>query len=299
MDLPFLNAYLDAVGAPTFKKGCNFAAAASKILPATSASLSPFSFGIQVAQFLRFKDRVIQLQAKSKKLDKYIPTAESFGKGLYMFDIGQNDLAGAFYSKSLDQVLASIPTILLEFETGIKKLYDEGARNLWIHNTGPLGCLPQNIAKFGTDTSKLDELGCVSTHNQASKLLNLQLHALTTKLKAQLSEANITYVDIYTIKSNLIGNYSRYGFEQPLAACCGYGGLPLNYDIRVACGQTKVINGSTITANACSDSTEYVNWDGIHCTEAANQHVSSQILTGKYSDPPFADKMPFLFKLKF
>ena len=89
------------------------------------------------------------------------------------------------------------------------------------------------------------------------------------------------------------------GFEQPLAACCGYGGLPLNYDSRVACGQTKVIKGSTITANACSDSTEYVNWDGIHYTEAANQHVSSQILTGKNSDPPFADKMPFPLKLKF
>lgn len=41
-------------------------------------------------------------------------------KGLYTFDIGQNDLAGGFYSKSLDQVLASIPTILMEFETGIK-----------------------------------------------------------------------------------------------------------------------------------------------------------------------------------
>jgi hypothetical protein len=37
-----------------------------------------------------------------------------------MFDIGQNDLAGAFYSKDLDQILSSIPTILLEFETGIK-----------------------------------------------------------------------------------------------------------------------------------------------------------------------------------
>lgn len=56
----------------------------------------------------------------AKKFDKYIPSAESFGKGLYMFDIGQNDIAGAFYSQSLDQVLASIPTILLEFETGIK-----------------------------------------------------------------------------------------------------------------------------------------------------------------------------------
>jgi len=37
-----------------------------------------------------------------------------------MFDIGQNDLAGAFYSKSLDQILASIPYILQEFEAGIE-----------------------------------------------------------------------------------------------------------------------------------------------------------------------------------
>jgi hypothetical protein len=37
-----------------------------------------------------------------------------------MFDIGQNDLAGAFYSKSLDQILASIPSILVEFETGLQ-----------------------------------------------------------------------------------------------------------------------------------------------------------------------------------
>lgn len=36
-----------------------------------------------------------------------------------MFDIGQNDVGGAFYSKSLDQVLASIPYILQEFEAGI------------------------------------------------------------------------------------------------------------------------------------------------------------------------------------
>ena len=37
-----------------------------------------------------------------------------------MFDIGQNDLAGAFYSKTFDQIVASIPNILVEFETGIK-----------------------------------------------------------------------------------------------------------------------------------------------------------------------------------
>ncbi|KAK4596036.1 hypothetical protein RGQ29_014208 [Quercus rubra] len=299
MDLPFLNAYLDSVGLPNFRKGCNFAAAGSTIRPATPTSVSPFSFGVQVAQFLRFKARVLELLPEGKKLSKYLPEKDYFEKGLYMFDVGQNDLAGAFYSKSLDQILASIPAILVEFETGIQKLYDQGARNFWIHNTGPLGCLPQNVAKFGTDPSQLDELGCVSQHNQASKLFNLQLHALCRKFQGQFSDANVTYVDIFTIKYNLIANYSRYGFEQPIMACCGYGGPPLNYDSRVSCGQTKILNGTSVTAKGCPDSTEYVIWDGIHYTEAANQYVSSQILTGKYSDPPFSDKMPFLLNLKF
>ncbi|KAI6692508.1 hypothetical protein NL676_020218 [Syzygium grande] len=299
MDLPFLNAYLDSIGTPNFRRGCNFATAASTILPATATSLSPFSFGVQVSQFLRFKARVLELLAKDKKLNKYLPAEDYFAGGLYMFDIGQNDLAGPFYSKSLDQILALIPTILVEFENGFKTLYDQGGRNFWIHNTGPLGCITQNVARFGTDPSKLDEIGCVSGHNQAAKLFNLQLHALCTKLRGQYTDANMTYVDIFSIKSNLIANYSRYGFEQPHMACCGYGGAPLNYDSRISCGQTKVLNGTTVTAKACDDSTEYVNWDGIHYTEAANQFVSSQILTGRYSDPPFADKMPFAMKLKF
>lgn len=300
MDLPFLNAYLESIGAPTFKRGCNFATAGSTILPATATSVSPFSFGVQVSQFLQFKDQVQDIsKTTGRKYDKYIPSQDSFGKALYMLDIGQNDLAGAFYSKSFDQILASIPYILQEFEAGIMKLYDAGARLFWIHNTGPLGCLPQNIAKFGTDQSKLDALGCVSAHNQAAQLFNLQLHALSKKLQGQYADANVTYVDIYTIKYNLLSNYSRYGFEQPIMACCGYGGAPLNYDGRVPCGQTKVINGTSVTAKGCSDSTEYINWDGIHYTEAANQYVASQILTGKYSDPPFSDKMPFLLKLKF
>ncbi|THU50823.1 hypothetical protein C4D60_Mb06t24390 [Musa balbisiana] len=238
MDMPFLNAYLDSVGAPSFQKGCNFAAAGSTILPATKYSVSPFSFGIQVAQFFRFKNQVLQLQTK-------------------------------------------------------------GARKFWIHNTGPLGCLSQNIVIFGKDPSKLDKFGCVSSHNRAAKLFNIQLHTLCTKLRGVFADATITYIDVFTIKFNLIANFSRYGFENPIAACCGYSGLPLNYDPRIACGQTKVLKGRSATAKACDDATEYINWDGIHYTEAANLHVSSQILTGRYSDPPFADQMPFALKLKF
>ncbi|XP_054803939.1 GDSL esterase/lipase At1g54790-like [Prosopis cineraria] len=298
-DLPFLNAYLNSVGFPSFRKGCDFAAAGSTILPASASSISPFSFWIQLSQFSRFKARVLELIAKGNESNKYVPADDYFKKGLYMFDIGQNDLAAAFHSKTLDQVLASIPTILLEFEYGIKKLFVQGARHFWIHNTGPLGCLAENVAKFGTDPSIVDELGCVRMHNQAAKTFNLQLHALCRELQGQFPDANVTCVDIFTIKINLIANYSKYGFAQPIMTCCGHGGPPLNYDSRVFCGQTRILNGTKITAKGCTDSTEYVNWDGIHYTEKANQYVASQILTGKYSDPPFSDKMPFLLTHNF
>lgn len=71
MNLPFLNAYLDSIGIPSFRKGCNFAAAGSTIQPATANAVSPFYFGIQVAQFVRFKARVLELLAKGAHIDHH------------------------------------------------------------------------------------------------------------------------------------------------------------------------------------------------------------------------------------
>lgn len=61
MDQPFLNPYLDSVGAPNFRTGCNFATGGATILPANAAARNPFSFDIQVSQFVRFNARVLQL----------------------------------------------------------------------------------------------------------------------------------------------------------------------------------------------------------------------------------------------
>ena len=88
------------------------------------------------------------------------------------------------------------------------------------------------------------------------------------------------------------------GFKQPLAACCGYGGLPLNFDNRIACGQTKILNGSSVTAIPCNNTAEYVNWDGNHYTEAANEYISSHVLTGNYSDPPLLVNAQYLIESK-
>ncbi|GAY40762.1 hypothetical protein CUMW_054400 [Citrus unshiu] len=191
-----------------------------------------------------------------------------FKQGLYMLDVGQNDLDGAFNSKTEDQVMAFIPTILSQFEAGIQRLYNEGARNFWIHITGPLGCIARIIATFGTDSSKLDQLGCVRSHNNAANNFNLRLHDLCTNFQDQFPDVKVTYVDIFSVKLDLIANYSQYGFKEPLAACCGYGGPPLNFDNRVACGETKNLSGSTVSATPCNNTAEYVNWDGNHYTEA-------------------------------
>lgn len=64
MDHQFLNPYLDSVGAPSFQAGCNFATGGATILPANAGARNPFSFNIQVAQFARFKARVLQLLAE-------------------------------------------------------------------------------------------------------------------------------------------------------------------------------------------------------------------------------------------
>lgn len=88
MDMPFLNPYLDSIGLPSFRKGCNFAAAGSTILPPTGSSAFPFSFGIQVAQFFRFKARVLELLkstfiliCKNVLLFFFLKCKECFQKG--------------------------------------------------------------------------------------------------------------------------------------------------------------------------------------------------------------------------
>lgn len=78
------------------------------------------------------------------------------------------------------------------------------------------------------------------------------------------------------------------GLKHGTKACCGYGGGPYNFDPRVVCGSMKKINKSILTASACKDPYNYVSWDGIHATEAANKIVTLAILNGSYSHPPFS-----------
>lgn len=91
----------------------------------------------------------------------------------------------------------------------MQSLYNEGARKFWVHNTGPLGCLPKILAL--AQKKDLDSFGCLSSYNSAARLFNEALYHSSQKLRTQLKDATLVYVDIYAIKHDLIANATKYG----------------------------------------------------------------------------------------
>ncbi|XP_034708085.1 GDSL esterase/lipase At1g09390-like [Vitis riparia] len=272
----FLSPYLDSVKS-NFTNGANFAIVGSSTLP----KYIPFALNIQVMQFLHFKASSLDPMVAGPR---HLINDEGFRNALYLFDIGQNDLADSF-SKNLSyaQVVKRIPFILAEIKSAIQTMYDQGGRKFWIHNTGPLGCLPQKLSLVPKKPGDLDPYGCLSAYNDVARLFNEGLRHLCQEMRSRLKDSTIVYVDIFAIKYDLIANSTKHGFSSPLMACCGYGGPPYNYNIRVTCGQPG--------HQVCKEGSQFVSWDGIHFTEAANTIVASKILSMDYSTP----RIPFDF----
>ncbi|KAJ4973251.1 hypothetical protein NE237_006425 [Protea cynaroides] len=291
LELPYLRAYMDSVGS-NYRHGANFATGGSTIRQQNEtifvAGISPFSLDFQVAQFTQFKARTTDLynQEKNKpgsiELPK-LPRPSDFSKALYTLDIGQNDLSVGFRTMSDAQLLAAIPDILDKFSTAVQQLYQQGAKTFWIHNTGPIGCLPSALFYLGTPKpGVLDEHGCLKSHNDMAVEYNNKLKERVIQLRRQLPHAALIYADIYAAKYELISNANKQGFVDPLKVCCGY---HEGYD-HVFCGMKGKVNGSEVYGASCENPLNYISWDGVHYSEAANQWLTNWILGGALSDPP-------------
>ncbi|KAL6567861.1 hypothetical protein OROGR_001529 [Orobanche gracilis] len=296
------------------------------------SGFSPFSLNVQYYQFNDFQRRskIIRSQGKfnfcrgSKKLKqplylwvgaklltilppqtlqmrdilrgvfkRLLPRAEHFSHALYTFDIGQNDLtAGYFLNMTTDQVRAYVPDVLNQFKTVVKDIYDHGGRSFWIHNAGPVGCLPYVMDRLLITAGQVDKAGCASPFNEVAQYYNLRLKEAVVQLRKDLPLAAVTYVDVYSVKYELISQAKKHGFVHPLRACCGHGGGKYNYDMHLGCGSKIEVNGKqAVVGKSCKDPTAAVNWDGVHFTQAANKWVFDRIVSGAYSDPPIPLKM--------
>ena len=93
-----------------------------------------------------------------------------------------------------------------------QRIYQQGGRAFWIHNTGPIGCLPVNFFyNHNPAPGYLDQHGCVKGQNDMAVEFNKQLKDRVIKLRAELPEAAITYVDLYAAKYGLISNAKNEG----------------------------------------------------------------------------------------
>ena len=57
----------------------------------------------------------------------------------------------------------------------------------------------------------VDPSGCILTHNSVAQLFNEALLHLCQEIKYEMVDATIVYVDIYSIKYDIISNATRYG----------------------------------------------------------------------------------------
>ncbi|MED6169539.1 hypothetical protein PIB30_022166 [Stylosanthes scabra] len=291
LGFPLLSAYIDSIGT-SYRHGVNFAAGSSTIRRQNRTYFdggTPFTLEIQTAQFNQFKSRTAKLfnQAKGNSYANDFPKPEEFAKAIYTFDIGQNDIAAVLGMIGQQDSQAVISDIVEIFTKQIQILYDQGARIFWIHNTGPIGCLPVSMPKHNGNNNTLvsgllDENGCVNYANDMAKGFNSNLKNVVLKLRALYPDASLTYVDMFSAKYELISNSQREGFVDPSEICCGYH----EDGNHVNCGNKAMIKGKEIYAGSCKDPSKYISWDGVHYTEAANRWIASRIMNGSFSDPP-------------
>lgn len=90
-------------------------------------------------------------------------------------------------------------------------IYDQGGRSFWIHNTGPVGCLPYVMDRVPITAGQVDKYGCADPFNEVAKYFNLKLKEMVQKLRQELPEAAITYVDVYSVKYTLITKAKKFG----------------------------------------------------------------------------------------
>ncbi|XP_062090586.1 GDSL esterase/lipase At4g01130 isoform X1 [Humulus lupulus] len=291
LGLPFLSPYLQSIGSD-YRHGANYATLASTVLlPNTSqfvTGISPFSLAIQLNQMKEFKVRVDEYHYSSdQKESERLPSPDIFGKSLYTFYIGQNDFTSNLGAIGIQGVQQYLPQVVWQIAYTIKELYGLGGRAFFVLNMAPVGCYPALLVQVPHNSSDIDPFGCLISYNNAVVSYNKLLKDALSQTRKSLPNASLIYVDTYSILLELSHHPTSHGLKYGTKACCGHGGGAYNFDPKVYCGNTKVINNLTVTAEACGDPFNYVSWDGIHASEAANKVITKAILSGSYFDPPF------------
>ncbi|KAL5566828.1 hypothetical protein UlMin_029992 [Ulmus minor] len=244
--------------------GANFASAGIGILNDT---------GIQFLNIIRIYKQLKyfeQYQARVSSLIGPDETRQLVNDALVLITLGGNDFVNNYYlvpfsARSRQFSLPDYVVYLIsEYRNVLSRLHDLGARRVLVTGTGPLGCVPAELALRSRNGECAEEL------QRAAALFNPQLVDMVNSLNSEIGSDVFIAANVNQMHMDFISNPQAYGFVTSKIACCGqgpYNGLGL----------------CTIASNLCPNRDLYVFWDAFHPSEKASRIIAQQILTGTTS----------------
>ncbi|KAL3633862.1 hypothetical protein CASFOL_022624 [Castilleja foliolosa] len=277
LSLPFLPPYLDLKADKS--TGVNFAVAGSTAIVHSffvknnmTSNITPQSLRTELAWFDKF------VAGKGCKDSSRTPREceAAFRDALvWVGEIGANDYA---YSFGTSVTTKTVQQLAINSVTGVlQALLKKGAKYVVVQGLPPTGCL--TLTMYLAPSDDRDNLGCVASANKLSYAHNTALKAKLDAFRKQYPKSTIVYADYYNVYATIIKNARKYGFSELFKTCCGHSGGAYNFDYLNACGSPS--------SQSCADPSRFINWDGVHLTEAMYKAVADGFVNGTFSQPPF------------
>ncbi|XWS18927.1 hypothetical protein CRYUN_Cryun32bG0087000 [Craigia yunnanensis] len=240
--------------------GANFASAGSGYDDKAAMINHAITLTQQVEYFKEYQTKLAEVAGSSK-------SASIIKDALYVLSAGSGDFLQNYYVNPLlnhaytpDQY----GSFLIDdaFTSFVENLYGLGARKIGATSLPPLGCVPLARTLFG-----YHEKGCVSRFNTDAQQFNKKLNSAATNLQKQLPDLKIVVFDIFKSLNDIVKSPSDYGFVEAARGCCGTGTV-----------ETTVLLCNPKTPGTCSNATQYVFWDSVHPSQAANQVLADALI---------------------
>ncbi|KAF8720613.1 hypothetical protein HU200_023684 [Digitaria exilis] len=266
--------YLDEKTAADFRCGVNFAVGGG-------TALDPAFFlarGLELFVPVSLKNQTSWFHNVLQRLGSVQDQRNIMAASLFLVgEIGVNDyLIGLTGNRTVSELKTFLPPIISAIHSAVTDVIAAGARTVLVPGMIPIGCEPQLLAQYNgsIDAGGYDpETGCITWLNDLAVLHNRELRRTLKVLRRAHPGTSIVYADLYRAITDLIVSPARYGFgSTPLVACCGGGRGPYNFNYAAFCG--------TPNSTTCEDPSQFVSWDGIHFTEAANRRIACAVLEG-------------------
>ncbi|CAL4941653.1 unnamed protein product [Urochloa decumbens] len=272
LGVPEPTPYLNGKTAADFRRGVNFAVGGG-------TALDPAFFegrGLKLFVPVSLRNQTSWFQNVMQRLGSVHEQRNITATSLFVVgEIGVNDyLIGLIGNRTIGELKTFTPQIIGAIHSAVTDVVAAGARTVLVPGAIPFGCEPELLTLYPgrVDAGGYDpESGCITWLNDLAELHNRELRRMLAGLRRAHPGTSIVYADLYRAVTDIIVSPGRYGFrDRPLVVCCGRGGRAYNFDMAASCGAA----GTT----ACADPSEYVSWDGVHFTEAANRRISCDVL---------------------